>query len=503
MRKRSDIRRPRAIQAEFDPDFQATPVGGGILAEKILRTLGIRSAIGDCLCERSPEAKYSMQEGVYAILSGMMLGGQGMRAAQALQRDPDAAEIFGLKRGVPSPATTYRVLCDLSGLEERKEEDCYQPAGASLPALDMFGEESKPKRLHRQVRDEPEAALSERLKELEEFLLRTAIRCLSCMQHQTVSVSDWVVAFLDGTDLEVEGNCFEGAAMGRDGKKILRLLTFMVGPIIASCALCEGNRDEGKGMPALLGRGAEAISSLKAKGKRVLALMDAAYFEKQVIEALDATWDFIVCANQQRNVLTRLVLEQPEWIWSEAGADASRGWRTSQTACFTHLPGGWENPVTIVARRWQEADEIEGIWHYSFLATRLEKSDLPKKMLRAHGYCSAIWMLYGTKQGRENHYKTPLRDFDLHHPPSGRLGINQAYYTLGLVASNIAMVTRYRVLAGEDRKMAFWRVREMYFRIAGYLVRGSRYLTVRLSGVNVDAKRQVLWREAFAAAGQL
>ncbi|MGB7540158.1 MAG: hypothetical protein WBM17_16580, partial [Anaerolineales bacterium] len=116
---------------------------------------------------------------------------------------------------------------------------------------------------------------------------------------------------------------------------------------------------------------------------------------------------------------------------------------------------------------------------------------------------SAVWMLYGTKQGRENHYKTPLRDFGLHHPRSGRLGIDQAYYALGLAASNVAMVMRYRVLAAPDRGMAFWRIREMYFRIAGYLVQGARYLTVRLSGVNVDAKRQVLWRKAFAAAGQL
>ena len=112
-------------------------------------------------------------------------------------------------------------------------------------------------------------------------------------------------------------------------------------------------------------------------------------------------------------------------------------------------------------------------------------------------------MLYGTKQGRENHYKTPLRDFALHHPPSGRLGVDQAYYTLATAASNLAMVMRYAMLPASERGMEFWRLRERYFAIAGYLVRTGRRLTVYLAGANVESHRQVPWREAFAAAGQL
>ena len=51
--------------------------------------------------------------------------------------------------------------------------------------------------------------------------------------------------------------------------------------------------------------------------------------------------------------------------------------------------------------------------------------------------------------------------------------------------------------------MEFWRLRERYFAIAGYLVRTGRRLTVYLAGANVESHRQVPWREAFAAAGQL
>jgi hypothetical protein len=112
-------------------------------------------------------------------------------------------------------------------------------------------------------------------------------------------------------------------------------------------------------------------------------------------------------------------------------------------------------------------------------------------------------MLYGTKQGRENHYKTPLRGLGLHHPPSGRLGVNQAFYTLASAASNITMVLRYRVLQCEERGMELWRLRERYFQIAGRVVRTGRTLTVWLSGVTVDALRQALWKAAFAEAGRL
>ena len=214
-------------------------------------------------------------------------------------------------------------------------------------------------------------------------------------------------------------------------------------------------------------------------------------------------WDFIVCANQQRDVLRRLAEEQSEWAWGETGGDARRGRRTSQVCCSTHRPEGWNHPVTIVARRWIEEGRRDGAWRYSFLATRIEPGAVPKSLLERHRYPSAIWMLYGTKQGRENHYKTPLCDFGLHHPPSCRLGVNQALYAIATAAVNVAMVMRYRVVAREERGIAFWRLRDRYFRIAGRVAETARRLTVRLSGANVDALRQVLWRKAFAAAGRL
>jgi hypothetical protein len=48
-------------------------------------------------------------------------------------------------------------------------------------------------------------------------------------------------------------------------------------------------------------------------------------------------------------------------------------------------------------------------------------------------------------------------------------GVNQALYANATAAVDVAMVMRYRVVAREQRGIAFWRLRERYFRIAGWM----------------------------------
>jgi len=367
----------------------------------------------------------------------------------------------------------------------------------------MLGREKRQARKRRVVPAQPEAAEAEALERLAGFTGSVAKRCYGALKRNEIRLAHWHVSFGDATDVQVEGRCFDAARVGRDGQKALRWQTVTLGPVLVGQRLHEGNRDEGRSMPALLDDSQRVIAQCLRPKDRVLALYDAAYFEKLVVEKFEAfDWDFIVCANPQRAVLERMAAEQPEHIWTACGADARRGWIESQTGCFVHLPKDWKTPVTIVGRRWREEGDLPGVWHYSFLATRLEKGDLPGRLLKRHGYAPTLWMLYGTKQGHENHYKTPLRDLGLHHPPSGRLGVNQAFYALAAAASNVAMVLRYRVVQGEERGIELWRLRQRYFQIAARVTRTARTVTVWLSGICVSALRQTLWRAAFAEAGQ-
>jgi len=491
-----DTKRVRSVKADFDADFQATSHGGVALLEKALRRLGIRRAIGQHLCDRV--------DSVVGVIAGLLLGGRGLHCAERFCEDVEARRILGLEDASCSDSSLYRLLGRLVGLAQRKEADVYEPAGPVQTRLDMFGQEKSSATRRRIVPAQPERAESSCLAALGAFLGAIAVICLRALPSKMIRLDRWHVVFGDATDLEVEGHCFDAARMGRDGKKTLRWQTVSLGPVLVAEQLHEGHRDEGKWMPSLLEAARVVIGRcLRAKAP-VLALMDAAYFEWPVVSNLiEYGWQFIICANQWRNRLLKLALQLPEAIWSDSGADARRGWVESHVGCFIHQPEGWERSVTIVARRWRETNDLPGVWHYSFLGTLLEKADIPGRMLKKHGYAQAIWMMYGTKQGRENHYKTPLRDLGLHHPPSGRLGVNQAFYALGAAASNIAMVLRYGVLPREERGMELWRLRERYFLIAGYVRQSGRTLQVWLSGVAVSALRQTLWREAFAAAGRL
>jgi hypothetical protein len=250
-------------------------------------------------------------------------------------------------------------------------------------------------------------------------------------------------------------------------------------------------------------RRARPLLAEAAGRSRLLALLDAAYCENKVVRALPAHCDWIICANQYRGVLSRLAAEQPEQVWRSQGADFGRGWEQSQVCLMAHLFEGWEKPVTIAARRWRESGELPGVWHYAFLASNLEPEALPRALTHRHGAAQTLWMLYSTKQGQENHFKTPLRCLSLHHPPSGRLGVNQVYYALASMAANIAMVLRYVVAPRGEQGLTLTRLRREFFYVAGYLVRSGRSLIVRLAGAALGGRRQAQLLAAYANARRL
>jgi hypothetical protein len=283
---------------------------------------------------------------------------------------------------------------------------------------------------------------------------------------------------------------------------IFRWMTLRVGPVLVDQDLLAGNADEGRTLPGMLRR-ARPLLAEAAGRSRLLALLDAAYCEWPVVKALPKNCDWIVCANQYRGALMRLAAEQPESVWRACGADVARGWEESEVCLMTHWFEGWAAPVTIAARRWREAGELPGVWHWAFLASNLEPASLPEKLTRKHGAAQTLWMLYSTKQGQENHFKTPLRCLSLHHPPSGRLGVNQVYYALASMAANIAMVLRHAVAPGRERGMTLERMRRYFFQVAGYVVRSGRKLVVRLAGAALGQWRQMQLLKAWANARRL
>ena len=501
MTTQGDTKRPRSVKLEIDPDFNATALAGGVIVEQTLRSLGILKMLKTHLPARSEQVAYTSAGFAHGAIAALLLGGDGIDLFEPLRQDREARKIFGLDE-VASDATTYRILCELAGLPQRPFAQTYAPAGRRMDRLDMFGQD-KPQPAHRRlIPGQPEAADRRRLRAVRRAERAVALKCLKTLRKQLVRMHDWTVVFGDGSDLQVDGRCFDAARMGREGEMIFRWMTLRVGPVLVDQDLLPGNADEGRALPLMLRRAAPLLREAAGRS-RLLALLDAAFCEWPVIKALPSHCDWIVCANQWRGALTRMAMEQPDLVWRSCGADVGRGWEESQVCLMTHLFGGWAAPVTIAARRWRETGELPGVWHYAFLASNLESAALPENLTRKHGAAQTLWMLYSTKQGQENHFKTPLRCLGLHHPPSSRLGVNQVYYALASMAANIAMVLRHEVAPGKERGMTLTRMRRYFFQVAGRVVRSGRKLVVRLAGAALDGWRQTQLLEAYANARRL
>ncbi len=495
MAKRGDNSTPRSVKGEFDENDCATSHGGAVLIERALRRLGIRRLVGNAVDPR--HGVYQSEEIVLQVIAGLLLGGKGFQATAPLALDGALPRVLGFEN-IASAPTVYRAMCELAGLGQRKHGDVYKKAGASLPAMDMFGGPRKPAARRRVVSGSPESAGDESVRMLDGLVSLSASAALKRLRRSSVDLQGYTPVFGDGTDLEVRGACFDAARRDRNGNMSLRAMSVMMGPVMTALSILPGSTDEGKSLPALLEKSGPAIR--KASGKRpVMALLDAAFAESEVVKCLEKmNWKYIICANQYRSLLERMAGEQPEAQWRETGPDAARGWSQSAVMLMTHTPEGWEEPVTVVARRYRKEGEI--VDRYSFLYTNLSGGDFPRSRTDKHGLASFLWQLYGTKQGRENHFKTLLNDLGMHHPPSGRLGATQAFAALAAVAANVHAFVAYRVVPKEDRGIRLWRFLRDYIQIAGRVVmRPGRRLLVRLAGGGLPGERKARWLMAQEA----
>ena len=496
---------PRAVKAEFDESLSATPNAGAVLYEQAMRAIDMRKLLGEHLPARSPDCEYSSADIAYGVIAGLLCQGKGFQCAEGIRKDELLAKIFGLEERVGTDATVYRGLCDMAGLPQRKRDEVYVPAGPRQASIDMFGTERKTPKLRRLVPEEPEAMRSDNKKSMEQLLAAQARRCCEKLPFQALTSGQFVCCHGDATDVEVDGNCFDAAEINHEGKMSLRLQTLRVGSIYCAEQLLPGATDEGRNLPELIKRAHQGVLRHICGSHLILDLLDAAYCEKPVVDTLvGLNHYYLICANQYRDMLTRMAQQLQPTEWAATGPDLSRGWSESQVGVFRHQPEGWSAPQIVIARRWKCVDELALDWHYSFLYTNLDRSVVSKNKLRQYGYVPYLWMLYGSKQGHENYYKARLTDLGGHHPSSGRLGAAQALSALIGLAANICAVMSYKVVPKNDRGIRPWRFVRDYVHVAGCVVmQAGRVLLVKLAGGNQSNQYKSRWLEAFACAQRL
>jgi hypothetical protein len=270
--------------------LNATAQAGGILVEQVLRSLGILKLLKTHLPSRAEQAGFTASGFAYGAIAALLLGGDGIDLFEPLRQDREARKIFGLEQ-VPSDATTYRILCELAGLPQRPFAQTYAPAGRRLARLDLFGQDKAQPAHRRLVPELPETAERCRLRAVRRAERAVALRCLKTLRRQLIRLHGWTVVFGDGSDLAVEGRCFDAARRGRQGEMILRWMTLRVGPVLVDQDLLMGNADEGRSLPGMLRRAAPLLAEAAGRS-RLLALLDAAYCEGAVVKALPKNCDF-------------------------------------------------------------------------------------------------------------------------------------------------------------------------------------------------------------------
>jgi hypothetical protein len=500
MAVRGDIKRARSVKAEIDDKFEATSHGGAVLYEKLLRATDLRHVLGEHLPQR--KGKYTSAQAAEQIIVGLMLGGKGYQATTLLRNDSELARIFGYD-AVADDATVYRVLCELAGLEQRKFAETYRLTPERPAALDVFGAEKRKSKHERIVGEAPERMAVANQVKMNETLRQYAVKCGQKLPAHYQSVMGFRVHHGDATGLEVSGQCFDAAEFDHNGNRSLRALTVSSGPLHVAVDLQPGASDEGKHMVPLLEQAKQTFDLIHGRSP-MLGLYDAAYAEARVANKMkEFGWKYIICANQWRGSLERKLSEFDEKEWIVLKPDPTRGWARNEVTVFRHQPEGWNEVVRVIVRRWQNDDEL-GIWHYSFLYTNLAPEELSNKERKQYGYCQLVWMLYSTKQGHENTYKTLLSDLGQHHPVSGRMGATQALLYLAAMAANAHAVMSHRVVAAPERGIRLWRFVRDYVQIAGKVImRAGNTLTVCLAGGSLPTPVKELWLKAYGNVCQL
>jgi len=487
------------IKAGVDKRLRVTAWGGLSLADQLARRTGLWSLASNTLPERVKSQGYSTQAVTASLVYGLLQGGRGFCAAERLRDDVVARRMLGLRDGVPEEATVYRAMCDLAGLPYRAEAKTYKPL-TTTP--DLVADARGKRRGERVVGDKPETANEDHVDALQRLLRKSAARLLPGLPREATHLGSWLVAFGDGTQLEVTGRCFDAAEVDYNRNRSLQWLTLWIGPLVVAGAVRGGARDEAGSLATWFARAQEDVVAVTRTPPRgVLALLDSAMGEKAVLEALETQqWRYVV-GLPANAVLLRQASEQPSTQWTDTGADRKRKWSQSAVCAMNYQAASWDRPRTVIVRRYKREDELFEL--YCFVVTDLEPADVGE-FTEKWGCCyaAAIWRLYDHKQARENHFKTALSDMGLHHPPSGRLGCNEVFYAIACLAVNLAMALSYAVVEPRHRGMRLWRMRTWYFAIAARVQRHARQVHVMATGA-LSAAMQAAWLGAFTRIANL
>lgn len=417
----------RVVKVEIAPQAEriVTGKGGLALAQAAARKLRLFSQAQRILPRRKdPTQGYSTVHYMTALIHGLLSGGQGFCATEAMREDAPLLNLLGLS-AAPSAETVEEITKYLA------------------------------------IETDGIGALNRLLR----FVAGGGIERDDCRALR--SCHGFIPAWADGTLLEVTGKRFDSIKFKDSQKGQMCTSAFigswLVGLDFAGQGAGEGEETIGR---RLLKEGVVDVARRQGLMPHMLLLLDSLYGDGPTLEAIEKIKEkpaYIVGLNKLKQA-DEIMAAMSDKEWHDTGAQPSRGWDASGVASAWIECKGWKHKRLMVCSRFRRKGEM--IWNYAAVTTNLsEKDERVAGLMKKHGqrFEAVIWMLYDYKQGMENQWKDLLSGMGLHHPPCAKAVVNAVFYAVAGLAYNLSVAVRRLALEGEARRMQLWNLRRSLF----------------------------------------
>jgi hypothetical protein len=295
---------------------------------------------------------------------------------------------------------------------------------------------------------------------LEKVSTAMASRIVPSVIEHELAQQGYIPVFVDGSGIEVNGDCVEQAGPLYDGSVGYWLHGIFIGELWCCGHLFPGGVDVAAGWREQLLR----VAGLIGSAGPVWCRFDNAYYRKEVVNTCaDLGFDYSVSVTNK--TFKRPLLRQVEQLTYKAWKPINRE-RTEWATIIHHRPQGWRRKQSYLVIR-KEYDDRQRRLFPSYVFILVSRDDLPlSELARRHR----------GKQGQENAFKGPLIHLDLHHPPCLGFHANQAFYLAGQIAQMLLVALKLRLLPKAAANVTIRTVIRDLVRIPGKIVSHARRL---------------------------
>jgi hypothetical protein len=278
--------------------------------------------------------------------------------------------------------------------------------------------------------------------------------------------------FFDDTEVEVQGDKFEGARLNYEGNRALSWQTLWYGPWLLD-GILDGAGDVSEHLPILLQE-----HQHRWQGRPNYFYADsgssAGKFINRIQQAGFSRWS--VSYNKWTGKLDKLAAELPPSQWSPLPPAPQP---QEQYAWVKHQPGECSQAQRFATVRWKQEGDL--MWRYAYVVGEAGEKDNPQAVFERHRL----------KGAKEQGFSEVLSGLDLHHPPCLDLVANQAFYAIAMLAYNVLI--SLKVLDLPDDCQA-WRIQTMIRHLLTLPVSVSTHARYEVARICVPAGWLRWWR---------